>query len=68
MLIKVGDRDVEVPEGTDVEKLIELENVEMPLYVTVCVNDDLIQPESRKTRVLAAGDHVEFLYFMGGGC
>lgn len=58
----------EYPEGTTVEQLIDAEQVEMPLYVTVIVNDDFIKTEERTTHVLQDGDTVEFLYFMGGGC
>lgn len=68
MKIIVAGTEKEYEEGLTVEQLIEKENVEMPLYVTVTINDDFVQTEERKTRVLQDGDQVEFLYFMGGGC
>ncbi|MBQ9022940.1 MAG: sulfur carrier protein ThiS [Eubacterium sp.] len=50
-----------------VRELIEAEQVENPLYVTVSVNDEFIRSEDFDSRELADGDEVEFLYFMGGG-
>ena len=43
------------------------ENVEMPQYVTVTVNDDFVEHGDFESTVLKEGDSVEFLYFMGGG-
>ncbi len=67
MKIIVTGTEKEYPEGTTVEQLIEAENVEMPLYVTVTINDDFVLTADRTTRLLQDGDTVEFLYFMGGG-
>jgi sulfur carrier protein len=44
-----------------------LEKVEMPLYVTVSINDEFIASGTFKETALREGDSVEFLYFMGGG-
>lgn len=68
MKLTVAGTEKEYEEGLTVEQLIEKENVEMPLYVTVTINDDFVQAEERETRQLKDGDQVEFLYFMGGGC
>lgn len=57
----------EYDEGVTVEQLIEKENVENPLYVTVTINDDFVDREKFGETVLKDGDAVEFLYFMGGG-
>ena len=51
-----------------VSELIEAEQIDNPLYVTVSINDEFIRSEEFDTRELADGDEVEFLYFMGGGC
>ena len=48
--------------------LIELENVDMPEYVTVSINEEFVATEVKPKTVLMDGDNVEFLYFMGGGC
>ena len=68
MKLIVAGTEKEYEEGLTVEQLIEKENVEMPLYVTVTINDDFVQTEEREKRQLKDGDQVEFLYFMGGGC
>jgi len=62
-----GDRK-EVKDGITVAELIAQEKVETPEYVSVSVNEEFIQKEDFETRKLEAGDEVEFLYFMGGGC
>lgn len=50
-----------------VRELIEVEQIDNPLYVTVSINDEFVRSEDFDTRELADGDEVEFLYFMGGG-
>lgn len=66
ILTVAGDRK-EYEEGLTVSKLIEIENVETPQYVTVSVNEEFIGNDTFDTTVLKEGDNVEFLYFMGGG-
>ena len=51
-----------------IPKLIAQENVEMPEYVTVSINEEFVASEDKESTVLKEGDNVEFLYFMGGGC
>ena len=48
------------------ELLVEL-NVEMPDYVTVQINDELIDREDFESLMVKDSDVIEFLYFMGGG-
>ncbi len=67
MVITVGGNKKEVEDGLTVAKLIELENVETPEYVTVSVNEEFIDQEDFETHALKDGDEIEFLYFMGGG-
>ncbi len=67
MKISVAGAKKEFDEGITVSKLIELENVETPQYVTVSVNEEFIDPGDFDTLALKEGDDVEFLYFMGGG-
>ncbi|MBP5528670.1 MAG: sulfur carrier protein ThiS [Lachnospiraceae bacterium] len=66
ILTVVGERK-EYEDGISVAKLIEIENVETPEYVTVSVNEEFIESGSFESRILNDGDEVEFLYFMGGG-
>lgn len=67
MKLNIAGNTKEYPEGTTVAQLIEAEKVEMPLYVTVTINDDFVETADREVRQLHDGDNVEFLYFMGGG-
>ena len=57
----------EYADGLTVAKLIELEQVETPEYVTVSVNDEFIRSDTFADTVLKDGDSVEFLSFLGGG-
>ena len=67
MTLTVAGEKKTYEDGITVSKLIELENVEMPLYVTVSVNEEFIESDAKDQTVLKDGDEVEFLYFMGGG-
>ena len=67
MKITVGGESKEYADGTTVAQLVEAEQVENPDYVTVAVNDAFVDHGDFAGHVLADGDTVEFLYFMGGG-
>ena len=67
MKLTVAGIPKEYDAGLTVEELLKVENVEMPLYVTVSLNDEFLQGENFATTVLKDGDNVEFFYFMGGG-
>lgn len=68
MIITVAGKKKEYAEGLTVKQLIEAEDVENPLYVTVTINDDFVKSDELETKVINDGDEIEFLYFMGGGC
>lgn len=68
MVITVAGEKKEVKDGLTLPELITQENVEMPEYVTVSINDEFVASEAKATTVLKDGDNIEFLYFMGGGC
>lgn len=68
MTLTVAGKKKEYAEGLTIKGLIEAEQVENPLYVTVTVNDAFVPSAETETTVLQNGDTVEFLYFMGGGC
>ena len=68
MNITVSGVKKEYKDRLTLNELIELENVEMPQYVTVYINDEFVSSEERDNTVIKDGDSVEFLYFMGGGC
>lgn len=67
MKITVAGAQKEFDEGINISKLIELENVETPQYVTVSLNDEFVEQGAFESTSLKDGDNVEFLYFMGGG-
>jgi len=67
MKLTVGGNKKEYADGLTVARLIELEKVETPQYVTVSVNDEFIENGTFAETLLRDGDSVEFLYFMGGG-
>ncbi len=68
MTITVAGEKKEYKEGLTLPELLEAENVEMPEYVTVSINEEFVESDKKQSTVLKDGDNVEFLYFMGGGC
>ncbi len=67
MHITVAGERKEVKDGLTLPELIALENVEMPEYVTVSINEEFVESDKKDSTILKDGDSVEFLYFMGGG-
>ncbi|MEE1228153.1 MAG: sulfur carrier protein ThiS [Lachnospiraceae bacterium] len=67
MVLTVGGEKKEYEDGITVAKLIEVEDVETPQYVTVSLNDNFLESGTFDQTVLKDGDSVEFIYFMGGG-
>ena len=68
MTITVAGEKKEYKDGLTLPELLEAENVEMPEYVTVSINEEFVESDQKASTVLKDGDNVEFLYFMGGGC
>ena len=67
MTITVAGEKKEYQDGFTLPELIAAENVEMPEYVTVSINEEFVDSDKKESTVLKDGDTVEFLYFMGGG-
>ena len=67
MNITVAGKKTKVEEGISIAKLIEVVEVENPLYVTVSVNEDFVDSKTYDETILKENDSIEFLYFMGGG-
>ena len=65
MVVTVAGEKKTYDEGLTIAKLIEVEKVENPDYVTV--NDEFVESTDFATTALKENDVVEFLYFMGGG-
>ncbi|MFT8888422.1 MAG: sulfur carrier protein ThiS [Ethanoligenens sp.] len=67
MKIQTNGQTVELEKELTVQELLQVQNVNMPEYVTVQINDNFIPRTDFETHVVKEGDAVEFLYFMGGG-
>ena len=67
MNINVNGKKMTFEKEISIKELLVLQQVEMPEYVTVQINEELIDQEKFATTTLKENDSVEFLYFMGGG-
>lgn len=67
MKIKVNGKDLLLDKEITVKELLDIQKVEMQDYVTVQINDELVDRADFDTLTVKEGDTVEFLYFMGGG-
>lgn len=67
MLIKVNGKNVNLEEEVTLRELLVIQQVEMPDYVTVQVNEEFIERDQFDNIIVKNQDVVEFLYFMGGG-
>jgi thiamine biosynthesis protein ThiS len=64
--LQVNGEAREVPEGTSVLSLLKLLDIKAP-RVAVEVNAQVITRTLHETTVLASGDQVEIVTFVGGG-
>jgi sulfur carrier protein len=64
--ITVNGDAKEIARGTTVAELLRVLNIR-DARVAVEVNLDVIRREQRESRVLAVGDKVEIVSFVGGG-
>lgn len=67
MKILINGKEIIIDQEITVKELLINQKVEMPEYVTVQVNDELISREKFETLLIKENDSIEFLYFMGGG-
>ncbi len=51
----------------DLLTVLKSNKIEDPQMVAVQLNGQFVESSQYETTILAAGDVVEFLYFMGGG-
>jgi len=65
MTIKVNGKDVTLEKEVTVKELLEIQKVEMPDYVTVQINDKILDRKDFETLTVKEGDVVEFLLFYG---
>jgi sulfur carrier protein len=67
MHITANGKPLEVSGEISVRQLLAEAKVEMPEYVSVQVNDEMILSANFDTTIIKEGAVVEFLYYMGGG-
>lgn len=67
MNIKVNGTELTLEREITIKELLNLQQVEMQDYVTVQINEELIDRKMFDSTTLKENDSVEFLYFMGGG-
>ncbi|HVJ49046.1 sulfur carrier protein ThiS [Desulfitobacterium sp.] len=67
MVIKVNGKEVNLEKEVTIKELLVIQQVQMPDYVTVQVNEELVDQGRFNEVVVKDQDTVEFLYFMGGG-
>ncbi len=68
MKLITNGENVECNEGLTVNQLLLEQEVKMPEMVSVELNGKILKRSDFDTTVLAEGNKVEFIYFMGGGC
>jgi sulfur carrier protein len=67
MTITANGKPTEISGEISVTRLLDELKVEMPEYVSVQVNDEMLLRANFDTTIIKAGAVVEFLYYMGGG-
>jgi len=65
--IMVNGKETNVSENPTVTELLAELKVKMPDMVTVEVNGTILDRKTFADTRIQSGDHMEFLYFMGGG-
>ena len=65
--IRVNGNEVLLDKAVSLKELLTLQQVRMPEYVTVQLNDGFISASGFEDITIEDGDVIEFLYFMGGG-
>ncbi|MBQ8937387.1 MAG: sulfur carrier protein ThiS [Prevotella sp.] len=68
MKVYVNGEAQEVNQPLTVSELIKASGVQQPEMVSVQVNEEFADREEWDGIQLKEGDHVDFLFFMGGGC
>ena len=68
MEIKVNGESQRIEdEALTISRLLTIRKVESPEMVAVQLNGAFVAKETYETTTVAAGDEVDFLFFMGGG-
>lgn len=67
MTITANGKPVEIPEEMPVSRLLTEIKVDMPEYVSVQLDGQMLKRADFDTSLVKEGAVVEFLYYMGGG-
>ena len=67
MKLQINGEGADVSDSISVTELLKEQSVKMPDMVSVELNGAILNRDAFDSTVLADGDKVEFLYFMGGG-
>ena len=65
--ISVNGKAQEVETPISITALIKLNNVVQPEMVSIQLNGEFVNREDYDSKLVAEGDELDFLYFMGGG-
>ncbi|HSE59985.1 MAG TPA: sulfur carrier protein ThiS [Nitrospiraceae bacterium] len=65
MQIKINGKSEEIQAATVLD-VLKVKNIE-PRMVAVELNESMVDRESLDTTPIREGDHLEFLFYMGGG-
>ena len=65
--IRLNGKEQEIQSSLSVSDLLLKWKIR-PELVTVEVNENILQKLDYETTELKAGDNVEFVFYMGGGC
>jgi sulfur carrier protein len=65
--VTANGKKMELSGEMSVTRLLAEAKVEMPEYVSVQVNDEMLLRENFDATIVRNGDVIEFLYYMGGG-
>ena len=67
MKLTLNGEETDLGDALTVTELLADQNVKMPDMVSIEINGEIVKRSDFEGTVLADGDKVEFLYFMGGG-
>lgn len=67
MVIKVNGKEVNLEKEVTIKELLVLQQIVMPDFVIVQVNDKFVEQGQYNEVMLKDQDTIEFLFFMGGG-
>lgn len=67
MIVTINGKQVAFEKPLNITQLLQAQQVEMQEYVTVQLDEQIIQRSDYDSAYIKEGSVVEFLYYMGGG-